>query len=196
MKRKKLSQDAPVRVMILADFTYAELETKEFEVLKTGEYYDSRYGKFQITEALMQDLKRNFDDKVLGVDVAIDLNHEPEKGAQAWIHSLRIADGLLLAKFRDITEDGKRVLRDKIYKYFSVEYGPFHTVRAGQKVTVKNVLFGIAFTNRPVIKGMNPTFYSETIKKSLNSDTYMLKKLAEKLLKKAKVTSEDVSLLK
>ena len=193
----KLSEDMNSRrVMSLADINIVEedLSQTEFQVLRVGEFYDRRYGQFKITEQILQDIKRNFDDYVLGIDVALDTNHEPEKGAKAWISSLEVRDGGLWAKFKDFTSEGEQFFREKIYRYFSVEYGTFEKVVNGKKVTIRNVLRGIALTNRPVIKEMQPTFLSEQAKSSLTLKTNhmsAIKVLGERLLQRDKLAKQD-----
>lgn len=163
-----------------------ELENTEFEVLRVGEFNDPRYGVFQITEERLQTLKANFDANVLDIDVALDVNHQPEKGAFAWLKSLEVRNGKLIARFKDFTEEGKRLFKEKIYKYFSVEFAPFTTVMDGKKVTIKDVLKGIALTNRPVIKGMKPTFLSEGVEEPIihYSDMMSIKVFAEHVLQR------------
>lgn len=176
-----------------------ELETTEFQVLKTGEYYDHRYGKFKVTEELLKSLKENFDKNVLEIDIALDANHEPEKGAYAWIKELSIKDGALWAKFRDYTEDAKKMFKQKIFRYFSVEFSPFTKVEGGKQVTIKDVLRGIALTNRPVIKGMQPTFMSEETKEQINNHSNMsnaVKVFGEHVLARGKVNKTDVDAMK
>jgi len=179
-----------------ADLSDEDLETKEYEILKAGEYYDSRYGKFSIDRAKLEVLKSNFDQNVLQIDVALDANHEPERGALGWIKSLRIEGDRLLMSLKDITTEGKKVLRDKVFKYFSVEFAPFTTVQEGKKVTISDVLKGVALTNRPVIKGMAPTFLSESNSFIDNHDMSVFKKFAETLTKRGKVSADDVTLAK
>ncbi len=194
------ASELPTRLLSLAEIPISEqqLENTEFQVLRVGEFYDPRYKTFRIDEALLQQLKDNFDAKVLGVDVALDVNHAPENGAYAWIKSLSIRNGGLWATFKDITATAQQYFREKIYKYFSVEFAPFETVQDGKKVTIKNVLRGIALTNRPVIKGMQPTFFSETANKSLFKSRSMnaLKVFAEHVVQRGRVTKEDVAAAK
>lgn len=173
-----------------------QLEQMEFEVLKTGDFYDRRYGKFKVTEQLMDDLIRNFEEDALEIDVALDVNHDPEKGAYAWLASLRRQGGRLMATFKDITEDGQKILREKIYKYFSVEFAPHEKVEGGKKKTIRNVLKGIALTNRPVIKGMRPTFLCESNLFNEHFNMNVLIKLADDLLSRESVTKEDAAFLR
>lgn len=181
------------------DLSNGELETIEFQVLRVGEFYDPRYGVFQVTEERLQSLKRNFDEKILGIDVALDVNHDAEGGAYAWVSSLAVREGGLWATFKDFTPEGKRFFVDKIYKYFSVEFAPFDKAENGKKVTVKDVLRGIALTNRPVIKGMQPTFLSEEVNRNSISQRSMknaVQMLAEDLLSRSKISKDDVRAIK
>lgn len=177
----------------LSDF---ELEDRDFEVLKVGEYYDQRYGKFSIDEKLLCQIKDNFEKNVLGVDVALDENHKPEKGAFAWVKSLEVRNGSLFARLKDFTSKGKEMLKEKVFKYFSVEFAPFEKVEGGKKVTIPNVLRGIALTNRPVIKGMQPALFSEGSLSINPNDMSLFKKFADGLLGRSKVSKDDVTLLK
>ena len=179
-----------------------QLENTEFEVLKVGEYYDHRYGKFSVTQELLEELKENFESNVLDIEVALDANHEPENGAYAWVRELTIHTGAhgelaLFAKFKDFTEDALKFFKQKMFRYFSVEFAPFTKVVDGKKETVKNVLKGIALTNRPVIKGMQPTFLSEEVENNVNHDRNMqnVKLFAANLLKRDAVSKDDVDAL-
>lgn len=200
-RRMSKYSEKQITVTSLATFEVsdAELETKEFEVLRVGEFYDSRYGVFKITEEKLLALKRNFDDKVLGIEVALDVNHDPEHRAFAWLKSLEVKGSSLYAKFKDFSEEGKKYFLDKMYKYFSVEFGPFERAEGGKKTTIKDVLRGIALTNRPVIKNMQPTFLSEEVephnsKPSMNVQA--IKLFAEDLLSREKITKDDTRALR
>lgn len=183
------------------DMSEEQLGETEFEVLKTGEYYDPRYGKFQVTQTRLENLKKNFDEKVLGVDVALDTNHEWDKGAFAWVSELYIKGSSLYAKFRNFTEEGKKLFLEKKFRYFSVEFAPFTKVVDGKKETFGDVLRGIALTNRPVIKGMQPTFMSEGTQTNLlkrNQDTMKNAVIlfGDRLLTREKIAKADVEDLK
>lgn len=197
----KLSTEDPITIvdtrLQLAEVTDENLEQTRYEILKTGDYFDHRYGKFSITKEKLLALKRNFDDNVLEIDVALDANHEPEGGALGWIKSLEVEGESLYMSLKDITKRGKEVLKDKIFKYFSVEFAPFVKVLDGKKTTIADVLRGVALTNRPVIKGMAPTFLSETVNKSfITSNMSVFKKFAESMVARGKVTAEDLTVAK
>lgn len=195
-KRAKLSEES-TRLMTLAQVSDQDIDGTEFEILKVGDYYDQRYGKFSITLEKLNSLKRNFDENVLEIDVALDANHEPEGGAYAWIKALRVSGDTLLMSLKDVTARGREALRDKVFKYFSVEFAPFTKVEDGKKVTISDVLRGVALTNRPVIKGMAATFFSETANKLfITSNMSVFKKFAEAKVAAGKVSAEDAKLAK
>lgn len=179
------------------EFDDMTLTQKKFEILKVGEFTDARYGKFEITEEKLLTLKKNFDDNVVKLDIALDLNHDPTGGAFAWINTLSVEGGKLFMTLKDITEEGRKILKQKVFKYFSVEFAPFDTIIDGKKATIKDVLRGVALTNRPVIKGMQPTFLSEDVNNSLNNQTMsFIVKLADDLLSRDKVTKQDAAFLR
>lgn len=194
---KAMSEDI-TEVLHLAEITEEHLSSTNFEILKAGTYYDPRYGKFTIDEKLINELAENFNAGILGVDVAVDVNHESQKGAIAWIKSLTAQGGKLYATLKDFSEEGKKFLREKIFKYFSVEFAPLEKVdeSTGQRITVKNVLRGLAVTNRPVIKGMRPAFFSESLQfnNPLNMENFKL--FAELLNKKDAVSKAEFATLK
>lgn len=173
-----------------------KLTQVHFEILKTGEFFDPRYGVFEITEEKLERLKNNFDQNVLGIDLAVDVSHMPEKGAFAWINELIVEDGKLYMSLKDITSEGVKILREKIYKYFSVEFRPFIQVVDGVEMTINDVLRGVAFTNRPVIKGMKPTFLSEDINNESNLMSTQLFTLAERYAGADTVSKADKEMLR
>lgn len=203
-QEQKLAE--PKRLMsslVLAAGQAADLDNAAFQVLKTGEYHDKRYGTFSITESILNKLKENFDSGILGVEAPLDLNHEPNHKAYAWVKELSVKDGVLWAKFKNFTEEGARFLREGAYKYFSVDFGPVDRVREGKKVTVNTVLKAIALTNRPVITGMQPTLLSEEIDEAQFNNSNVddgsmktVKAYAENLLKRGKISRAEVDSMK
>lgn len=161
ISRKKLAEER-MRVLLSQDIGQSDLPLTErwFEVARAGTYYDWRYGTFDITRQALEEMVANFSNGTLKVKVALDCNHDPDHKAMAWIEGLEVRNESLYAKFTDWTPEGEKAVTDGEYRYFSIEFGPFE--RAGQSEgtmeTVPNVLFGIAMTNRPVLKGIQPTF--------------------------------------
>jgi len=100
----------------------------------------------------------HFDQGVRGIGVAIDLTHDPDRGAAGWIKSLEI-DGssskpgkkALWAKV-DWTEMGKEIIKLQTFKYISAEFG--RDIDGETKTVTDDVLIAATLTNRPFVKGM------------------------------------------
>lgn len=167
-----------------------ELEGKEFEILSSGKKA-YRGSVIDITEKDIDDMVENFNNDVVGTQLAVDVNHDPNHKAFAWFAGLRRKGSKLMAKFKDFTGEGKKLISEKAFKYFSVEIdNAFERVFEGSKKTFKNVLRGVALTNRPVDKDIAPTFLSE----NLSTNIYNMKafyKYAETLKEKEFVLAEE-----
>lgn len=136
---------------------------KEIQLLRAGTWEHPKYGKVDITSDTLKHIKRNFDDRVRGVDIAIDSEHKPEEGAKAWLRRLSVKDdGRELWGHVDWTPDGQDLVMKRIYRYTSAEYTPEYKDPETGKV-YKDVLMGAALTNRPFIKEMHPVLLSETV---------------------------------
>lgn len=215
MKDKKQirSGHAVTKAMLAKDGGLGEF----YEVAYCGEFWDWRYGNFSVTAALLERIVTNFNAGLPGGKLALDINHDPSHKAVAWVAELKVSDDgqSLLCRFEDWTEDGKKHLTEGEYRYFSVEFGPFERPDGmGGVETIPGVLFGIAMTNRPVLKGMDGTFCDaeklieefpeakaemEKAKSALKGNDLSpamkdaLKKFSAQLLgRKAGVTKEDV----
>jgi phage I-like protein len=106
-------------------------------------------------------VKKNFDDNVRKIELAVDENHEPHHKALAWYRELIVKDGgeTLFAKL-ELTPQGAKLLSEGAYKYFSPEiYFKKQDEETGE--VISNLLIGGAFTNRPFFKAMKPLLASE-----------------------------------
>jgi hypothetical protein len=139
----------------------------EFEILTTDKQYDSRYGVFSYTKEQLDEMADNFNSNIRGVEIAVDLNHDREKKAYAWIKpesmSVKLSSGLngwsLYCRLYRYTPEGEELLRTGAFRYFSVELThKWQRFKDGAKKVFKNVIFGLALTNSPVVKDMMPTF--------------------------------------
>ncbi|HUT62231.1 MAG TPA: phage protease, partial [Phycisphaerae bacterium] len=87
--------------------------------------------KFVETSHLRQ-MVRNFKEKVYGIDISVDINHDPSSGAAGWFKDLEIRpssrdpDKQALWGLVKWSEFGRTVAGpDKRYKYISAEFGPW-----------------------------------------------------------------------
>jgi len=100
----------------------------------------------------------NFDEGVRGVDVAIDITHEPNKGAAGWIKSLETGESTSVPGKKALwatiewTPGGIELIESATFKYISAEFGD--DTNAETKKITEDVLRAATMTNRPFVKGM------------------------------------------
>lgn len=126
------------------------------QLFRTGTFYHSEYGQFQIKPEDLKTMEHNFKNKVRGIDIAIDYKHDSEDIAAGWIQSLELSnDGTELWAKVDWTPQGKKVLSEKEFRYLSPDF----TFNYQDNESLKKfgpVLLGAGLTNRPTIKNMEP----------------------------------------
>jgi len=134
----------------------SESATGTIQLFRVGTFHHPNYGTFEITPQILSEIKKNFDAKVRGIDIAIDYKHDNEDAAAGWIKELKLSDdGNALYAIVDWTPDGQKALSDKEFRYISPEF----TFAYQDNETLKQfgpTLLGAGLTNRPVIKKMDP----------------------------------------
>jgi phage I-like protein len=137
----------------------------EIEVLATGSWDHPQYGHFDITEEDIETFVQSFNNKVRKVDIAVDQEHMPEKGAAGWYKALNkvFEDGKCKLKATiEWTKLGTQLIKDGIFKYFSPEFD-FQYEDLETHEQFGNVLLGGALTNRPYFKSLAPVALSENM---------------------------------
>jgi len=100
----------------------------------------------------------NFKSGVRGIDIAIDVVHDADRGAAGWIRSLEVGpsstkpDKQALWAYVEWTPFGEELVKGKSYRYISSEFGPFLDPETNKRFD--DVLFAATLTNRPFVKGM------------------------------------------
>lgn len=186
---KKNNKGEWVKLSELMFCNEVEILKDKIQIMRTGTWSHPIYGDFTISEDDLYLFKENFDNKVRKTDIAIDTEHQPEKGAAAWIKHLSVEEGKLYA-FVEWTEWGKELLNSKTFKYISPEF-QFYYIDSETGEEFKNVLLGAALTNRPFLKNMEPVLFSEKILKQ-NGGSREMKKLFEKIGLSEKATEDEV----
>jgi len=139
--------------------------TSEIEILHSGEWEHPQYGIIRITDEDIDRFISSFNDKVRKVDIAVDQEHMPEKGAAGWFRSLKkvVEDGKTKLKASvEWTKLGTQLIADGIFKYFSPEFD-FEYEDLETHEQFDNVLLGGALTNRPYFKSLAPVALSENM---------------------------------
>lgn len=128
-------------------------KTSWITLTRTGNFNDPRYGDFEITRAMLAQMVANFDNRVLGQDVFIDVAHKPDDGAAAKVVRLSV-EGDRLRALVEWTPYGVQSVKQKGFTYLSAEY---HEAWQDNEHKKQHgcVLLGAGLTNRPVIKGLD-----------------------------------------
>lgn len=129
------------------------------QITRTGRFYDPRYGDFEITPAQLDEMIRNFNQKVLGIDIFIDVAHHPENGSAGRITRIW-RDGDRLMADVEWTPYGLISMEEKGFCYLSMEYDENYQDNE-TKIRYSCVLRGAGLTIRPVIKRLEKVQLSE-----------------------------------
>ena len=147
-------------------------------VTRTGEFSDPRYGNFSITRDMLDQMVRNFSERVYGQDVFIDVAHQPANGAAGKVVALQVDGDRLRAKV-EWTPMGVDAVRVRGFAYLSAEY--HENWRDNEKGDSHGcVLLGAGLVTRPCIKRLDPVLLSEG---DAGAATVLHPKLLDDLLK-------------
>ena len=131
-----------------------EAESKgRIQIIRLGTFSHAYYGKMEITKKKLQNMIKNFNDDVRGIEIAVNYSHFSGGEAAGWITKLEMNEEGLFADV-DWNEDGQKAVDDKKFKYISIEFDedwedPETNERHGA------TLLGAALTNIPFIKKMD-----------------------------------------
>ncbi|NOS67906.1 MAG: hypothetical protein HOO67_06135 [Candidatus Peribacteraceae bacterium] len=141
--------------------TVAGKKCSWIQIMRTGEWRHPQYGEFSIQPSDILMFKENFEQNVRGVDIAVDCEHEPEKGAAGWIRQMEARDnGHELWAFVEWTPRGETLVASGEFRYISPEFDFRYKDPETQRI-VENVIYGVALTNRPFLKGMESVVLTE-----------------------------------
>jgi phage I-like protein len=126
------------------------------QLLRAGSFKSEQYGALEITEKDLAAMVKNFQNKVRGIDLAVDYMHASEDVAAGWFKNVYLNDiGNELWAEVDWTKPGLDVLANKEFRYISAEFDfEYKSNETGTKFGP--TLLGAGLTNRPFIKDMKP----------------------------------------
>jgi hypothetical protein len=141
------------------------------EALPARKYNTPFYGEVVISPEKLDRMIQNFKNGVRGQDIAIDFEHgmDSAKGKKAagWYKDFTLRPSskdpkqLSLWALVDFTEEAKKEVKDKQWRYFSLEWDDKWKNNDG--VEIEDVIIGGALTNRPVAKETMPINFSENM---------------------------------
>ena len=134
----------------MANSTVTVSRNKPVQLARCGCFYDPRYGDFQITHAQLDRMIENFQRRVTGTDIFIDVSHRPENGAAGKITRIWRDDDVLMANV-EWTPYGLTSMEEKGYCYLSMDYDEDYRDNE-TKIAYGCVLKGAGLTIRPFIK--------------------------------------------
>lgn len=149
------------------------------EALPARIYHTPQYGPVEISRDKLERFVKNFNTRVRGQDVATDFDHgmDRAKGNQAsgWYRELTIRpstdDPTQMSLFARValTEDASKELKDRKWRYFSLEWEDEWLDNQGR--LWNDVVTGGGFTNKPVAKNVMPVNFSEAMWDELDYET-------------------------
>lgn len=140
--------------MLPEDGTDLEADISVVQLLKAGKY--RHYGEeLDISTDVLRLMKRNFDNNVKKVDLAIDYFHASYAEAAGWIKDVILKEGDTELWIKvEWTREAEKKIRDKEVRYLSADFDPiYEDNETGEEF--RYVLNGGGLTNRPFVKGMN-----------------------------------------
>src|SRR5690606_16916812 len=99
--------------------------------LSIGEFRHPFWGKISLTAARMKRFATNLNNRVRGIDIAIDYDHNAFGEAAGWVQKAEARDnGLWL--FVEWTKTAADKIRNREYRYFSSEFVDEYEDEQGQ----------------------------------------------------------------
>ncbi len=149
------------------------------EALPARIYHTPQYGPLEISHEKLARFVQNFNTRVRGQDVATDFDHRMDraKGNQAsgWYKEFAIRPSssdptnVSLWTRIELTDDAKREIKEKKWRYFSLEWEDEWMDNEGK--LHEDVVIGGAFTNKPIAKNVLPINFSEEMWEELDYET-------------------------
>lgn len=163
-------------------------------VIPVGRWQHPVYGEIVITDSDIREFAMNFNAGIRkGVFITAGHEGAQELPAVAWFTQVEARETGLWGSV-DWNDDGKELLSNKAYKFFSPEfYQQYEDSQTHQQY--RNVLTGGALTKEPYFKELTPIVFSEPkINKFNESNTMNLKDLVAKKLEE--LTAEEKAFIK
>lgn len=137
-----------------------EADISVVQLLRAGKFKYFDGSTLDITEEVLLNMKRNFDNKVKKCDLAIDYFHASHQEAAGWIEDVILKNNNteLWVKV-NWTERAREKILSKEIRYLSVDFEWNYKDNENPELEYGATLNGGGLTNRPFVKGMNPVLH-------------------------------------
>ncbi|MEK7994722.1 MAG: phage protease [Planctomycetota bacterium] len=184
MSKERDSKKRIAFVQLFAEASSAAVP-EEIHIVPTGKWDHPVYGEMEITAADITEFVQNFARNVR-LDIPITAGHDNgmsggELPAVGWFTELIDRGDAGLYGLTKWTEEGKQLLTDGSFKYFSPEfYEQYSDPETGVKYG--HVLVGGALTNKPYFKELDPvaTFSEPALMSEFDNQSMKLKDILAK----------------
>ena len=142
------------------------------ELAKVVNGFHANYGEVKITTEMLLNMERNFNERVVGVDLMIDYDHD-QREAAGWVKEVFLSeDKTTMYGVVRWTPKGAVALADRSFRYFSPEFS-LNYVHPHTGVVHGPTLLGGGLVNRPFLK-MDAIVGLNNKKEGVNMDTISL----------------------
>lgn len=155
-------------------------------VTREGNFTDPRYGDFEITGAMLDNMVRNFTANVFGQKIFIDIAHRPSDGAAGEVLELRHERDRLRALVR-WTPLGVDAINNKGYTYLSIEYAEDWQDNETRQKHGPTML-GAGLVVRPALKRLDPVGRIELAELAGDVPTFLHPELQSRLTRELQET--------
>lgn len=127
------------------------------QILRKGEWVhpSAPGGVLRVDDSLLQAIEEAFRSGVRGKEVPANINHKSDDFAVGWLREVQRENGALYGIVDVVDEGVARALKEQKLRYCSAEIA-FNYVDPETQQEYPAVLKGVAFTNFPFIKQMQP----------------------------------------
>lgn len=150
-----------VRRFIVGGVSLAEDKGASWVTLtRTGSFTDPRYGRFEITRPMLDEMVANFEAGTYGQKIFVDVAHRPNDGSAGEVQKLAV-EGDRLRALVQWTEFGREAVTKRGFAYMSAEF--HENWKDNEKGDPHGcVLQGAGLVTRPCIKRLDPVMLSES----------------------------------
>lgn len=150
---KPMSADNPVLFSekLEKNYKFSDNHPYIIELAKVVKGFHVNYGEVEITKQDLISFKNNFENKVVGVDLSIDFDHETREAAGWLIDVFLNEDNTILYGAVRWTPKGALALSNREFRYFSPEFNRNY-IHPHTGVEHGPTLLGGGLVNRPFLK--------------------------------------------